>query len=332
MFLLLSIILISGSTSLLPTASALSITGTSADETITGTDGWDYISGEGGNDVINGLAGPDKLFGRDGNDTLDGGRGYDKLSGAKGDDELIGGLGNDMLTGGFGADTFDCGPGNDTVLDFVAAEGDVAELTCEIIMPRNFIADGGFESGSLALRSPNPRGFWGSTGDHFDGNIELTTEDKHSGNYALKVSSSFSEAAYAYQFYTIGTNYYTYSYWYKASSSEGTGDIRAGWGPPPNYLGGHNTNQKPASRIDIGGTQAPIFPADGQWHRASVVNTPATKAWFLDEQQIHCSTGNAVIPNATYMGDSSIIGLDVPSLYIDDVTLFVGEEFPYSCP
>ncbi|MFY3740858.1 MAG: hypothetical protein HMLIMOIP_001303 [Candidatus Nitrosomirales archaeon] len=133
-FLALSTILIMGVfASLLPTASALSITGTSANEHLKGTNGQDYISGEGGDDFIQGLGGPDNLFGGDGNDRLDGGRGNDKLSGGRGDDLLSGGPGDDILTGGLGADIFNCGQGNDIVQDFSEADGDKVLGNCEIV-------------------------------------------------------------------------------------------------------------------------------------------------------------------------------------------------------
>jgi hypothetical protein len=194
----------------------------------------------------------------------------------------------------------------------------------------NVIADGGFENTVLQVKAANPNGYWGSTGSHFGGTIVRTDEDKHSGNYSLKVMSGFSEAAYAYQFYTLENSTYTFSFWYKGTSGDGTGTI-SGWGPPPNYLGGSNSEPKQGSRIDLGSELAPVFPMDGQWHQASVVNSPTAKGWFLDGKQIHCSPGSGIVPDAIYVGDSSVAGRSVPLLCLDDFRLVEGQQLAVAC-
>lgn len=86
-----------GSTPIIGTATANSLSGTSAANT---------IKGMGGNDKLYGKAGNDKLYGGIGSDGLVGDSGNDRLYGESGKDRLNGGSGNDILTGGSSADSF----------------------------------------------------------------------------------------------------------------------------------------------------------------------------------------------------------------------------------
>jgi Ca2+-binding RTX toxin-like protein len=86
--------------------------------------------------MVGGL-GNDSLYGGRRADTLEGRGGADNLAGGGGKDVLIGGSGADALTGGAGADTFrytslgdsNTAAGMDTILDFLAAEGDRIDLS-----------------------------------------------------------------------------------------------------------------------------------------------------------------------------------------------------------
>ena len=81
------------------------------------------------------ITGDDKdnvLSGWLGDDTLIGGAGSDTLNGGDGDDLLGGGADSDSLRGGTGADTFvynGLDGSRDTILDFVASEGDRIQIS-----------------------------------------------------------------------------------------------------------------------------------------------------------------------------------------------------------
>lgn len=114
-----------GADSLLGGTDADTILGGAGADTIIGATGADSLSGGDDADEINGGADLDTLLGEAGNDTLYGGAG---------DDILSGGLDNDILTGGIGADTFVFSNAMmelqfDQILDYVAADGDVIEIT-----------------------------------------------------------------------------------------------------------------------------------------------------------------------------------------------------------
>lgn len=139
------------------------------------------------------------------------------------------------------------------------------------------IEDGGFESTVLAVDALEPRGYWGSTGSRFSGDVPVTREDKHSGDYSLKISSGLSTAGYVYQYYNLGTDEYSYSLWYRGIG-DAIGEVTTGWGPPVPYLSQKYNGQFGAT-LNLGrGT----FPLDGQWHKASVVNSGGMQAYFLD--------------------------------------------------
>ncbi|PTV95317.1 serralysin [Rhodobacter aestuarii] len=132
--------------------------GGTENDTIRGEDGNDTLWGEAGDDrleagdgadVLDGGAGNDQLFAATGDDTLYGGDGGDFMAGEAGDDlmyggadndlllagadndTLVGGAGNDTLYGESGADhfVFATGDGADVIADFLAAAGDLIDLT-----------------------------------------------------------------------------------------------------------------------------------------------------------------------------------------------------------
>jgi Ca2+-binding RTX toxin-like protein len=126
-------------------------TGTVWDDIIIGDNLENFINGSSGNDIIKGLIDIDTLYGHTGNDVLQGGATGDKLfggadddtlagqsdddylSGGDGNDKLFGEFGDDTLQGGFGADYFNCGDGIDNIIDFSQREGDLQDVTCEIV-------------------------------------------------------------------------------------------------------------------------------------------------------------------------------------------------------
>ncbi|MDF8333605.1 Calx-beta domain-containing protein [Novosphingobium cyanobacteriorum] len=98
------------------------------------------------NEVITGTRQADTLSGAGGDDTIFGLAGGDILNGSTGDDILYGGTGRDSLTGGLGADTFvfdsvlNATSNRDTIVDFVASEGDTIQLSRSIFQA--FTANG----------------------------------------------------------------------------------------------------------------------------------------------------------------------------------------------
>jgi hypothetical protein len=191
----------------------------------------------------------------------------------------------------------------------------------------NVVGDPGFETGSLAVYAPEPRGSWGSTGTNLGGQVFVTSEDKHTGANSLKIiTTSNSQSAYVYQYFTLGSTTYSYSFWYKGSSGLGTGEVIRGWGPPSPLVGGPYNPQ--AGAVMQLGTAS--FPLDGQWHRATVVNTPTTQAFYLDGVQISCGTGNSNIPDVTIIGDLTQSAHSITA-YIDDVRVVSGQEYQFSC-
>lgn len=114
------------------------IHGTAQNDVINGILGDDHIFGGAGHDRLRGDFGNDTLTGGKGNDSLGGGEGADWLYGGEGRDTLIGSLGRDHLKGGLGADHFTfrnvshstaSAHTADTVMDFIAAEGDKIDLS-----------------------------------------------------------------------------------------------------------------------------------------------------------------------------------------------------------
>src|SRR5439155_13256874 len=94
-----------------------------------------------------------------------------------------------------------------------------------------FVGDGSFESGSLTVYASEPRGSWGSTGTQLGGQVFVTSEDKHSGTNSLKiVTTSDDQMAYVYQYFTLGTTTYSYSFWFKGTAGLGTAEVINGWG------------------------------------------------------------------------------------------------------
>jgi len=180
------------------------------------------------------------------------------------------------------------------------------------------IADGSFEKDSLQVDSRFPSDFWGSTGNRFGGGqVLVTSEEKHSGQYSLRISSSYSQAAYVYQYFQLATSDYTFSFWYKGSAGDGTAEVLTGWGPPPWFLGGSNNGQL-GSEVDL--DSGPKFPLDGEWHHAVVVNNASSQARYLDGKLVDCQKGNSIVPAEIIIGDTSTRAGN-SEFYIDDVSL-----------
>ncbi|HEV8405056.1 MAG TPA: hypothetical protein VGQ13_04025 [Nitrososphaera sp.] len=192
----------------------------------------------------------------------------------------------------------------------------------------NVVGDSSFESGSLTVNAPEPRGSWGSTGSQFGGQVLVTSEDKHSGVNSLKIiTTSNDQIGYVYQYYTLGSTTYSYSFWYKGSAGAGTGEVLRGWGPPSPLVGGPYNPQFGAV-MNLGTSS---FPLDGQWHRATVINVGTTQAFYRDGIQISCGTGNTNIPDVTIMGDLTA-SVNSITVYLDEVVVVPTQEYVVSCP
>jgi Ca2+-binding RTX toxin-like protein len=130
----------SGSSSVIQTVEAVTITSTNGDDIRVGSNFNDQAPY-----AIDGQAGDDSIYGGDGND------------------RIIGGAGDDTLSGGAGADTFvwhlaDVGtagaPARDVVTDFNTAEGDKLDLSDVLTSPDQLSAT--VESGKLVLQVHDP--------------------------------------------------------------------------------------------------------------------------------------------------------------------------------
>lgn len=188
---------------------------------------------------------------------------------------------------------------------------------------QNLIYDGSFESGRLVGDAKYPIAYWGSTGKRFGGNVSITNEDKHSGQYSLKVESIFEHAAYAYQYFEPNeTANYTLSFWYKGGSSNGVVEVLTDWGPPPWFLGGFNDG-KFGAEVGLDSSPNSKFPLDGKWHHAVVISTPSTQALYLDDNLVGCKDGNAIHPTVMLIGDLSTETMN-SSFYVDDISLVNG--------
>lgn len=126
---------------------------------IYGGDLQDNVGGRGGNDTVNGYGGHDILAGDGGNDRLNGGTGADKLTGGAGTDTLTGGSGGDQFIFKAISDSTVAAGGRDTILDFVASQGDKINLSMIDANSRvggnqafSFIGDDGFSRKAGELR------------------------------------------------------------------------------------------------------------------------------------------------------------------------------------
>ena len=103
--------------SVVPAASAASISGTWGNDYLTGTWAADTITGGFGNDIVHGYNGNDTIYGGFGSDILFGDNDNDTIYGGPGQDRLNGGYGDDILFTGTDAynvwDQVVCGPGYD---------------------------------------------------------------------------------------------------------------------------------------------------------------------------------------------------------------------------
>jgi hypothetical protein len=193
----------------------------------------------------------------------------------------------------------------------------------------NVIADPGFEDNYLSQDDSYPVGHWGATtsGD-FDGAggiIDVSNADKHSGNYSIHIISNTSQAAYMWQFYNFTSSTYTFSFWYKGSTgTQGTGEVLTGWQFSPNGSFGGSI----LADIELGTT---IFPTDGTWHQATVINDGTKQTFYRDGIQVACGNGSNIVPTQVLMGDLTTYGKSAPSLYIDDVSLISGQQYSSNC-
>lgn len=119
----------------------------------------DDVGGRGGNDTVNGNGGNDILSGDGGHDGLNGGAGADRLTGGAGADKLTGGVGGDQFIFTAISDSTVAVGGRDTVLDFVASQGDRINLTAIDANSRlagnqafSFIGNDGFSKTAGELR------------------------------------------------------------------------------------------------------------------------------------------------------------------------------------
>ncbi|MDR7252493.1 hypothetical protein J2X46_001469 [Nocardioides sp. BE266] len=113
----------SGSSKVVVTAHAGSVTKTLSLRLLVGGKGDERLVGGRGTDVILARTGVDAMIGGGGDDHLYGGYGRDHLVGGAGDDLLVGGPGRDELVGGGGADLFVTW-GKDDLVDVRKAQGD----------------------------------------------------------------------------------------------------------------------------------------------------------------------------------------------------------------